>query len=38
MLGWRPRIDFAATIKGMLSWYDAHGVADVYSHLAPTRQ
>jgi UDP-glucose 4-epimerase len=31
--GWRPRYDFAATIRRMLKWYDAHGVAAIYSHL-----
>lgn len=31
--GWRPRHDFAATIRRMLQWYDAHGVTAIYSHL-----
>ena len=34
ILGWRAQIPFAETIRRMLSWYDAHGVSDVYSHLA----
>ncbi|KQW22316.1 nucleotide sugar epimerase [Afipia sp. Root123D2] len=33
-LGWSAKVSFAETIKRMLSWYDAHGVSDVYSHLA----
>jgi UDP-glucose 4-epimerase len=33
-LGWRAQVDFAETIRRMLSWYDAHGVTDVYSHLS----
>lgn len=37
-LGWSARVSFAETIKRMLSWYDAHGVSDVYSHLAPVRK
>lgn len=32
--GWTARHGFAATIRRMLAWYDAHGVTDVYSHLA----
>lgn len=31
--GWRPRYDFAATIRRMLQWYDLHGVTAIYSHL-----
>jgi nucleoside-diphosphate-sugar epimerase len=37
-LGWKAKIPFAETIKRMLSWYDAHGVSDVYSHLAAPAQ
>jgi UDP-glucose 4-epimerase len=37
-LGWKPRIDFTRTIGRMLSWYDAHGVTDVYSHLAAAKR
>lgn len=33
-LGWRPRYGFEATIRRVLAWYDAHGITDVYSHLA----
>ncbi len=31
--GWRPRHDFASTIRRMLAWYDEHGVTAIYSHL-----
>lgn len=31
--GWTPRHGFAATIRRMLAWYDAHGVSDIYTHL-----
>lgn len=31
--GWSPRYYFAQTIRRMLSWYDAHGVTAIYSHL-----
>lgn len=33
-LGWKAKIGFPETMQRMLSWYDAHGVSDVYSHLA----
>ena len=33
-LGWTAKVGFAETINRMLAWYDAHGVSDVYSHLA----
>lgn len=33
-LGWKAKISFLETMKRMLSWYDAHGVSDVYSHLS----
>jgi len=32
--GWRAQVGFEDTISRMLAWYDAHGVTDVYSHLA----
>ena len=38
MLGWSAKVSFDETIKRMLSWYDAHGVTDVYSHLSTTPQ
>ena len=38
VLGWKPKVDFATTIRRMLSWYDAHGVTDVYSHLAAAKR
>lgn len=34
VLGWKARIGFAETIRRMLQWYDAHGVSEIYSHLA----
>ncbi len=34
-LGWEARIGFAETVRRMLGWYDAHGVAAIYSHLRP---
>jgi UDP-glucose 4-epimerase len=33
-LGWEARIGFDETIRRMLTWYDAHGVSEIYSHLA----
>ncbi len=33
-LGWRAKIGFEDTIRNMLTWYDAHGVSAIYSHLA----
>lgn len=37
VLGWRAKVPFGETIRRMLAWYDAHGVSDVYSHLAAAR-
>ena len=37
VLGWTAKVSFDETIRRMLSWYDAHGVSDVYSHLAAGR-
>jgi nucleoside-diphosphate-sugar epimerase len=34
LLGWRAQVPFEETIRRLLAWYDAHGVSDVYSHLA----
>jgi UDP-glucose 4-epimerase len=31
--GWRPKHDFASTMRRMLAWYDAHGVTAIFSHL-----
>ena len=31
---WEAQVGFGETIRKMLTWYDAHGVNDVYSHLA----
>ena len=36
VLGWRANMSFAETMQRVLAWYDAHGVSDVYSHLAPS--
>lgn len=33
--GWKARYGFTETIHRMLRRYDAHGVTDVFSHLAP---
>lgn len=33
-LGWCPRVTFDETLQRMFAWYDAHGVSEVYSHLA----
>jgi UDP-glucose 4-epimerase len=33
VLGWKAKVEFPETINRLLSWYDAHGVTDVYSHL-----
>jgi UDP-glucose 4-epimerase len=35
VLGWNAKVSFEQAIGRMLGWYDAHGVNDVYSHLAP---
>lgn len=32
--GWKAQYGFEDTIRRMLAWYDAHGVTDVFSHLA----
>lgn len=34
VLGWKAEIPFPETMRRMLTWYDAHGVSDVYSHLS----
>lgn len=34
VLGWEAKVGFAETITRMLQWYDAHGVSEIYSHLA----
>jgi len=36
--GWKAQISFEQTIRRQLSWYDKHGVTDVFSHLqAPSK-
>ena len=35
--GWRARIGFRDLVRRQLDWYSAHGVNDVYSHLAVPR-
>jgi UDP-glucose 4-epimerase len=37
VLGWSAKVPFEETIRRLLTWYDAHGVSDVYSHLAAPR-
>ena len=37
VLGWKAKIGFRETIRRQLDWYAAHGVNDVYSHLAAPR-
>jgi UDP-glucose 4-epimerase len=37
VLGWSAKVSFPETMRRMLSWYDAHGVSDVYSHLTVSR-
>ena len=37
-LGWRARISFEETISRQLQWYDAHGVTDIFSHLAQPKK
>jgi UDP-glucose 4-epimerase len=37
VLGWTAQISFEETMRRMLSWYDAYGVTDVYSHLSAGR-
>jgi UDP-glucose 4-epimerase len=37
VLGWAAKVPFGETMRRMLTWYDAHGVTDVYSHLAAGR-
>jgi UDP-glucose 4-epimerase len=37
MLGWSAKVPFSETMQRILSWYDAHDVSDVYSHLATAR-
>lgn len=32
-IGWRSKVGFESAIRKMLTWYDIHGVTDVYSHL-----
>lgn len=33
--GWRANVNFESTIRHQLEWYDAYGVSDIFSHLAP---
>ena len=34
-LGWKATVGFVDSLRRTLSWYDAHGVDAVFSHLAP---
>lgn len=36
--GWKAQKGFDETIRRMLAWYDAHGVTDIYTHLAPANK
>ncbi len=36
-LGWKAKVGFRETIRRQLEWYAAHGVNDVFSHLAAPR-
>lgn len=36
-LGWKAKYGFEETIRRQLAWYDAHGVTDIFSHLAVPR-
>lgn len=38
ILGWKASISFEETITRQLQWYDAHGVSDVFSHLAHPKE
>ena len=38
IFGWKARVRFEETIYRQLRWYDAHGVTDVFSHLAQPRE
>jgi len=38
VLGWKAKKEFKEIIENQLKWYEAHGVNDIYSHLAiPTK-
>jgi len=37
VLGWSAEVSFVETMRRILSWYDAHGVSDIYSHLSAAR-
>jgi nucleoside-diphosphate-sugar epimerase len=37
VLGWSAEVSFADTMRRILSWYDAHGISDIYSHLSAAR-
>jgi len=37
-LGWTAKVDFENTIKKMLSWYDEHGISNIYSHLSAPKK
>lgn len=38
IFGWKARVPFEETVYRQLRWYDAHGVTDVFSHLAQPRE
>ncbi len=33
VFGWKAKVSFRDSIKKQLSWYDLHGISDIYSHL-----
>lgn len=35
-LGWSAKVGFKETMERVLTWYDAHGVSTIHSHLKPT--
>jgi nucleoside-diphosphate-sugar epimerase len=35
---WLARYSFKETVNRQLAWYDQHGVADVFSHLKPSKR
>ncbi len=35
---WKARYGFEETIRRMLAWYNAHGVTDIFSHLAAPKK
>lgn len=38
IFGWKACVPYEQTVYRQLQWYDAHGVTDVFSHLAQPRE